>query len=226
MTETPVYETLVDVITDELFPNVDVRLRAGVHLGREDQHEYAFLVAVEALLRGFYRGYGCDLVHAPEGYYYLLSDGSMLPQRQMSASDMLVGQVLVLAKMDPAYLADGGRVPIERLHTTLEMLLGRKRLIQVFTRRQRGGNEDKDLEKVVEAVAKSLRLLARLGFVVLADGGQCVIPRQAVMRFGAPTRDARDPRAALEELVRTGEITLGTESEEDDESEGDRDGDD
>ena len=75
MTDTR-YLALGDVVADELFPDVDLALRRGRHIDRED----TALVHVpgrraSAALKAFYRRIGCELTHPADGYFYLLPTG-------------------------------------------------------------------------------------------------------------------------------------------------------
>ena len=105
------YTSLDQVILDPLFPAIDHRLRTGAHIDMDDIRSYEFLLQAEPLLQVFYEGYGCRLANGQEGYFYLLSEGDLLGRRRLSGAEMLVGQVLALLRMDPAYLEKGGADP-------------------------------------------------------------------------------------------------------------------
>ena len=66
------YERLEDVVLDEAFPEVDLCLRRGRHIDRDDPSLYTLLVDAQALLETLYRRFGCELVHKTDGYFYLL----------------------------------------------------------------------------------------------------------------------------------------------------------
>ena len=88
------YLALGDVVADELFPDLDLALRRGRHIDREDTLWYTFLVDAQALLEAFYRRFGCELIHPADGYFYLLPTGDKLGRRHLSVPEMLVGQAL------------------------------------------------------------------------------------------------------------------------------------
>lgn len=94
--------TLEAAIADEHFPEVDLMLRRGRHVGRDDGTAYDYLADAQALLEGFYRRFACELVQQSDGYFYLLPSGDRLGRRQLSAGEMLVGQTLALLYLDPA----------------------------------------------------------------------------------------------------------------------------
>ncbi|MFA4836203.1 MAG: chromosome partition protein MukE, partial [Dehalococcoidia bacterium] len=90
------FVTLEEVINDMVFPDVDVALRRGRHIDREDGDWYAFVIDAQDHLEQFYRRYGCDLIAQSDGYFYLLPTGDQLSRRHLTAGEMLVGQVLAL----------------------------------------------------------------------------------------------------------------------------------
>ena len=118
------FHTLEEVIADEHFPDVDLMLRRGRHIGRDDGTAYDYLVEAQALLEGFYRRFACELVQQSDGYFYLRPSGDRLGRRQLSAGEMLVGQTLALLYLDPASLQHGGMVAREVLLQRLSGLVG------------------------------------------------------------------------------------------------------
>jgi len=90
------YAQLQDVIVDPDFPELDLALRRGRHVDRDDVAWYALLGDAQDHLEAFYRRYGCELIHKPDGYFYLLPTGDKLSRRQLASGDMLVGQALAL----------------------------------------------------------------------------------------------------------------------------------
>src|SRR2546428_245413 len=109
MKEAP-FARLEDVIRDPLFPELDVALRQGRHIDRDEADRYAFLLDAQTHLEIFYRRYGCELMHASDGYFYLLPRGDQLGRRHLTAGEMLVGQVLALMYLEPSAVQAGGAV--------------------------------------------------------------------------------------------------------------------
>jgi chromosome partition protein MukE len=207
------YNRLEDVLKDPLFPQVDVLLRSGSHIDMDDIRRYEFLQIAEPYLEDFYSRYRCSLLQGPEGYYYLLSDGTMLGNRRLGTPEMLVGQVLALMYMDPAYLTTAGKVRLDQILVTLEMTLGQEKLTELIAPRRRGKGQDKDNEKIRDAVGRALRTLKQLGFVSIFNGVE-FLPRKSIMRFADPVRDTSDIRSALERLVKSGKVLLSEEVDE------------
>jgi chromosome partition protein MukE len=207
------FQTLEQAIADEHFPEVDLALRRGRHIGREDGTVYDYLVDAQALLELFYRRFGCELVKQSDGYFYLLPSGDRLGRRQLSAGEMLVGQTLALLYLDPATLQHGGLVGREALLQRLSGLVGTGVLVRTLNPRRRKYDERIAAETVRTQVSEALRRLEDLGFVDLVDDAQLRL-RPALMRFAEPVRGLGDTPAALERLVARGEVVLGATSDD------------
>jgi chromosome partition protein MukE len=213
------FDLLGAALSDEQFPEVDVMLRRGRHIGRDDGALYDYLVDTQAVLEAFYRRFACELVQRSDGYFYLLPSGDRLGRRHLSAAEMLVGQTMALLYLDPATLQHGGVAPREALLQRLEGLLGTEVLVRTLSPRKRKYDERIAAETVRAQVGEALRRLEGLGFVDLLDEARLRL-RPALMRFVEPARGVEDPSAALERLVVRGELLLadgGEESGPDDE---------
>lgn len=202
------FNTLEAAIADEHFPDVDLMLRRGRHIGRDDGTAYEYLVDAQAILEGFYRRFGCELVQQSDGYFYLLPSGDRLGRRQLSAGEMLVGQTLALLYLDPATLQHGGVVAKEALLQRLSGLLGADALMRTLNPRKRKYDERVAAELVRAQIGEALRRLSDLGFVDLVDDAHLRL-RPALMRFSEPVRGLTEPNAALERLIARGEVVLG-----------------
>lgn len=214
------FQSLEEAISDEHFPEVDLALRRGRHVGRDDGTAYDYLVDALDHLEPFYRRFGCELMQRADGYFYLLPSGDRLGRRQLTAGEMLVGQTLALMYLDPATLQHGGMVQRETLLQRLSGLLGTETLVRTLNPRRRKFDERIAAETVRTKVAEALRRLTDLGFIDSVDDAMLRL-RPALMRFAEPVRDLSDRQAALERLVRSGEITLGEAVEKDDSDEED-----
>lgn len=208
------FATLEAAIADEHFPEVDLMLRRGRHVGRDDGGAYEYLVDAQALLEPFYRRYGCELVQRSDGYFYLLPSGDRLGQRQLSVGEMLVGQTLALLYLDPATLQHRGIVPRELLLQRLSGLLGSETLIRTLNPRKRKFDERVASENVRSQVSEALRKLSDLGFVDLPDELHLRL-RPALMRFAEPVRALDNQQEALQHLIASGEVMLGEATGED-----------
>lgn len=207
------FQTFEEVSRDEHFPEVDLALRRGCHIGRDDGTAYDFLHDALDHLEPFYRRFSCELVKRSDGYFYLLPSGDKLGRKQLSAGEMLVGQTLALLYLDPAALQHGGVVAREALLQRLEGLIGIETLVRTLNPRRRKFDERVAAETVRAQVLDALRKLSELGFADLVDGSHLRL-RPALLRFADPIRGVEDPIQALEQLVARGEVRLEDASEE------------
>jgi len=131
------FARLEEVVLDPIFPEVDVALRQGRHIDRDEGDSYAFLLDAQDTLEPFYMRYGWDLIHASDGFFYLLPRGDQLGQRHLSVGEMLVGQTLALMYLDPTTLQAGGVVQRPQLVARLAGLIGERELVSALNPRRR-----------------------------------------------------------------------------------------
>jgi chromosome partition protein MukE len=206
----PGFSQLQDVLMDAEFPALDVALRRGQHVDRDDAAWYLLLTDAQELLETFYRRYGCELIHKTDGYFYLLPTSDRLPRRQLSVGDMLVGQALALLYLDPASVEHGGLVTREQLVAHLAAVLGTDALIRAFNPKRRRYDERVAQKTVRNKVAEAVRRLAGLGFVDMVGEEQLRL-RPALLRFAEPVRGMSAPAEALARLVSSGEVAMAEE---------------
>jgi chromosome partition protein MukE len=224
------FAQLQDVILDPDFPELDLALRRGRHIDRDDVAWYALLGDAQEHLEAFYRRYGCELIHKPDGFYYLLPTGDKLSRRQLSAGDMLVGQALALLYLHPSTVERGGMHTQEELIAQLATVMGSDALIRAFNPKRRRYDERVAQKTVRTRVGEAVRRLAGLGFADLVDDDQLRL-RPALLRFAEPVRGLSEPAEALAQLVARGEVALeadgggapGAASDDDDETAGEDD---
>jgi chromosome partition protein MukE len=212
MREAP-FARLEEVILDDLFPDVDVSLRQGRHIDRNDGDVYTFLVEAQGQLESFYRRYGCELLHATDGYFYLVPTGDKLGRRHLSAGEMLVGQTLALAYLDPATVSAGGIVNREQVLSRLAGLLGERELVQALNPRRRRYDERVGQETVRLEIARALPGLTSLGFIELLDSDQLRL-RPPILRFADSVRGLEDPATALARLVSEAKVVIERQEDE------------
>lgn len=213
-----IFDSLEYVIADERFPEADLMLRRGCHVGRDDGSLYDYLSEAQALLEAFYRRFGCELIQRSDGYFYLLPSGDRLGRRHLSVGEMLVGQVLALLYLDPSSLQHGGLTDRETLLQRLAGLLGSDVLVRTLNPRARKKYDERVAAQSVRAkVDEALRKLADLGFVDVIDSARLRM-RPALMRFAEPVRGLADPTGALQQLVARGEVLLGDAQDMDDDN--------
>jgi chromosome partition protein MukE len=227
----PGYAQLQDVILDPDFPELDLALRRGRHVDRDDLAWYALLGDAQDHLEVFYRRYGCELIHKADGYYYLLPTGDKLSRRQLAPGDMLVGQALALLYLHPSTVERAGLHTQEELIAQLAAVMGSDALIRAFNPKRRRYDERVAQKAVRSRVGEAVRRLAALGFVELASDEQLRL-RPSLLRFAEPVRGLSEPAEALAQLVARGEIALeedgaagGAATDDDGEADATADGD-
>ncbi len=199
------FQALADVIMHQLFPSVDMALRKGKHIAKDDFDAYDFLMDSNHLLELFYSKYGCQLVYQNDGYFYLLPSGDQLGNRHLTAGEMLVGQALTLLYFDPNSLARGGVVTKEQVITRLVAVVGTEALVKIFHPRKKKYNEKVMGDLIRAKLADSLRRLSALGFVEALEDDRYKL-KSSLIRFAEPVRSAGDTTEALEILIAKGEV--------------------
>ncbi|MGC4086505.1 MAG: chromosome partition protein MukE [Polyangiaceae bacterium] len=214
---------LEDVVLDDAFPDVDLALRRGRHVDRDDGAWFTFLSDAAAHLEGFYRRFGAELVRRSEGYFYLLPSGDRLGRRQLSVAEMLVGQALTLLYLDPATIEGGGVVSKADVLSHLASVMGTESLVRALNPKRKKYDERVAQETVRARVGEALRRLGTLGFVDFVEEERVRL-RPALMRFAEPVRGSGAQAEALEALVAAGEVVLTDEDEPPDYDDGDAEG--
>lgn len=212
------YNDLHELIMDPLFPEIDVKLRAGWHCDEEEIEAYEFITRALDWVTIFYDLYGCELVYAAEGYYYLRPVSNLIRSYSLGIESMVVSQFLALMKMDPRYLETSGTFDFQELIEKIELLLGKRQISRIFLKRKREKEMvgEHDITNFHQAVKKSLRELSRLGFVTINTDFSRIYPRKTIFRFMDPVRDLENPQKALESIVR-GEDPFETEMDDENE---------
>ncbi|WP_257264695.1 chromosome partition protein MukE [Endozoicomonas sp. ONNA2] len=211
------YQQLADLINDECFPELDTRLRRGEHI--DTRHHRLFNVIQDGfpLLVEHYLRYGSDLVQAPEAYYFLrpgTGSKSLIRSQKLKALPMIVGQVLAMFHLDPEQLEGSGWISSDAVYERLRLLIDKAYLCQLLERNRIETQADR--EKAMDALRKAIRQLARLGMVRLEGNQANRLQTQApLMRFIDPVRattaSTEATKAAMEQLVRDGYISLDEE---------------
>lgn len=212
------FHQLEEVIQDPLFPEIDLALRSGRHLDRDDGERYAFVLDAQSLLESFYRRYGCELIHASDGFFYLLPVGEQMGRRHLTAGEMLVGQTLALLYLEPTTVQAGGVTQQSVVVARLASLVGERELIQALNPRRRRYDERVAQETVRTEIAKAMRGLESLGFIDLGEGEQLRL-RLGLLRFAEAVRGLSEPADALSRLIGEGKAVAQAASDEDEEPE-------
>ncbi len=214
--------SIAEVIEQPEFPAVDVALRKGCHIDREDGDWFALLHDGQEHVEAWYRRYGCELIYKTDGYFYLLPTSDKFPKRQLGASEMLVGQTLALLYLDPRTVERGGVITREAIVEQLVTVLGADTLISAFLPNRKRLDERVAQKEVRSKIADATRKLSTLGFATQLPDDKWQL-RASVMRFAEPVRGVEDPMEALSRLVAEGDVSLEDLGEAPDETAGDAD---
>lgn len=206
-------DDLAAVVEHELFPDVDLALRRGRHIDRDDAAWYGFLTDAQAQLERFYRRFGAELVQRTDGFFFLLPSGDKLGRRHLSPSEMLVGQGLTLLYLEPATVEQGGVTSRDQLLSQLSASMGTEQLMLAFNPKKRRMDERVAQEMVRARVSEAIRRLSTLGFVELLPDERMRL-RSSLMRFAEPVRGSGADLEALSRLVASGEVALTSDGDE------------
>ena len=201
------FSQIGDVVADESFPAVDLALRRGRHIHKGDESWYAFLFDAQPLLEQFYGRYGYELIHRSDGYFFLLPANEALGKRQLSVPEMIVGQGLALAYLEPSRLEKGGIISREELLNQLASAMGADALLRTLAPQKKRPDERVAQRNARNKIAEALRRLEQLGFVELLDGEQLRLA-PSLLRFAEPVRGLEAPSEALRQLIERGEVRL------------------
>lgn len=201
------FSNIGDVVADESFPAVDLALRRGRHIHKGDERWYAFVSDAQALLEELYGRYGYELLHRTDGYYFLLPGNDSLGKRQLGVPEMIVGQGLALAYLDPRTLEKGAIISREELINQLAATMGTDTLLRALNPKRKRQDESVAQRTARQKVAEALRRLAQLGFVELLEDEQLRLA-PSLLRFAEPVRGLDAPSDALRKLLERGEVGL------------------
>ena len=199
--------SIAEVIEQPEFPAVDVALRKGRHIDRDDSEWFALLHDGQEHVEAWYRRYGCELIYKTDGYFYLLPTSDKFPKRQLGAAEMLVGQTLALLYLDPRTVEGGGVITRDGIVEQMVTVLGADTLIRAFFPNRKRVDERVAQKEVRSKIADATRRLAGLGFATQLPDDKWQI-RSSIMRFAEPVRGVDDPIEALARLVAQGDVSL------------------
>ncbi len=210
--------TLEDVINAPEFPDVDLALRRGRHLDADDGALYTYLLDAEEHLVTFYARFECQLLHKPDGYFYLLPTGDRLGRRHLGSTEMLVGQSLVILYLDPITLEKRGVVSMGDILSHLATLIGTEALVRALYPKRKRYDQRVAEETARSRVFEAIRKLGALGFVHAQDDEHVQL-RRPLLRFAEVVRTGSDPAAEMARLAAAGELVLDEEDAVDEDAE-------
>jgi chromosome partition protein MukE len=170
------------------FAECDVILRQGGHVNRSDLAHYQFLCDHYDDLTQFYKGYGCNLVQHPDGFFFLLAQNSMLRTRLLPLPCVHLGMFIALRMRDPEITRSSGRIRTDSLLQAIDASVPRETLLRVYAPKQREASAD---ARVTEEIQRTLKTLANLRFLEIQ--GDVIRPLEAIHRFAELARHENTP---------------------------------
>jgi chromosome condensin MukBEF MukE localization factor len=161
-------EQLGNTVANEVFVQADYRLRRGAHISVEDVELYEFISRHFDPLSKLYSRYDASLCLGAEGYYYLVSEGTIFGQRQLSKVEMLVGLTIAHLYRDPENRVRGtGQITVDQVLNRLETLKSREEIARLMTESR--VKADLHPGRIREAALDAIKKLAGLNFLYLLD---------------------------------------------------------
>lgn len=176
------------IFTTTQFAEVDTALRRGKHISRNDIGTYEFVTQNFDDFESFYAAYGARLIQHPDGFFFLLARGALIPTRLLPQSAMHLGMFIAFKRRDPDLTRSDGRMSIAGLLQDLETSVPADTLTQVYAPKQKASLEG---ERIHAEVMKALKLLAELDFVEI-DGDQ-LIAHESINRFAELAKHSNAP---------------------------------
>lgn len=203
------------IYTDKQFVEIDVVLRRGGHINRSNFVAYQFLIENYIPLKKFYEGYGCNLVQHQDGFFFLLSQGSIIRSKLLPIPCMHLGMFIALKMRDPEITSYSGRIPLRQLLQAMEASIPRETLQKVYAPKQREASAD---ARITEEIQKALRILADLNFVQIQ--GEVIRPTEAIHRFAELARHNNTPDEPTKLMLAVQRGVVFHKAEEEEFSEG------
>lgn len=176
------------IYLDKHFVGADLILRRGGHINRSNLSFYQFLIDNFDELKSFYQGYQCELVQHPDGFFYLLSKGGLIPTRLLPMPCVHLGMFIAMKARDPEITRSSGRIGLENLLQSIETLVPRETLQKVYAPKQRESLAD---TRIAEEIQKALKTLAEMRFLEIQ--GETIRPLEAIQRFAEMARHDNNP---------------------------------
>jgi chromosome condensin MukBEF MukE localization factor len=176
------------IFTTAQFAEIDTALRRGRHISRSEIGAYEFITQNYDDFELFYSAYGVRLIQHPDGFFFLLAKGSLMPTRMLPRSAMHLGMFIAFKRRDPDLTRSDGRMSIAGLIQDLETSVPAETLAQVYAPKQKASLEG---ERIHTEVMRALKVLADLDFIEI--NGDQLIALEAINRFAELAKHSNAP---------------------------------
>jgi len=172
------------------FAKVDTALRMGCHITPGDFAAHEFVAQNYGELQEFYNTYQCHLTEHADGFFFLLTDDSIIPSKALSKPCVHLGQLLALMARDPAITKTKGVVALDHVYQTLSAMFSVDLLNKIYAPKTRDTGIEKQIRKEIQ---RALKVLARLNFILIENGGEEIRMTEAINRFSDVARHNNEP---------------------------------
>lgn len=179
------------IFTTRQFAEIDTALRRGKHISRSEIGAYEFITQNFDEFESFYSAYEVRLVQHPDGFFFLLAKGGLMPTRILGRSAMHLGMFIAFKRRDPDLTRYDGRMSISGLIQDLETSVPAETLAKVYAPKQKASLEG---ERIHTEVMRALKVLAELDFIEVS--GDQLIANEAINRFAELAKHSNAPTEA------------------------------
>jgi chromosome partition protein MukE len=176
------------IFTTPQFAEIDTALRRGKHISRSEIGTYEFITQNFDDFESFYAAYGTRLIQHPDGFFFLLAKGGLMPTRILSRSAMHLGMFIAFKRRDPDLTRSDGRMSISGLVQDLETSVPAETLTKVYAPKQKASLEG---ERIHSEVMRALKVLENLDFI--ETSGDQLTTNEAINRFAELAKHSNAP---------------------------------
>lgn len=202
------------IFTTSQFAEIDTALRRGRHISRGDIGAYEFITQNFDDFESFYAAYGARLIQHPDGFFFLLAKGGLMPTRVLHRSAMHLGMFIAFKRRDPDLTRSDGLMSIAGLIQDLETSVPAETLTQVYAPKQKASLEG---ERIHAEVMRALKVLSDLDFIEI--NGDHLFAHDAINRFTEMAKHSNAPNDTAKiglEIQRGVVFDIGEELTEED----------
>lgn len=198
---------LAQVIKSSIFPTIDTELRSGKHINFKNTEYYEFLTGNFLILQDFYKGYGLDLICAPENFIYLNpTTHTLLSRAQLNKFDMLLGKIICNLFLNPDKLTLEGVFTLGDIETELFAKVELISLTKLLS--LRSSDPELDRKRIAEKIMPTMHKLQRLGMVEFIQENTEIkfFVLNSIVRFSIDAKESTEYLTRVAKLYEQGSI--------------------
>jgi chromosome condensin MukBEF MukE localization factor len=183
----------MNIIEHPLFPKLDTALRRGVHITSSDYVNHEFLARNFVELAAFYGRYDASLIEHPDGFFFLRTDGSVIPNKSLSKPCMHLGQLLAYLARASAITRTRGVLQLEELYQTMSTMFAADLLAKIYVPNAKNSVSP---QQIKNEVLRCLKVFAQLNMISFERGREAIQLTDAIGRFTEMARHDNSPSPA------------------------------